>query len=232
MSELQPSFDRREGESMESFSRRLALLRSLEPSLDEMTRRGIQVVVESARARVGESGLDADYIVEFGDLRIRLVVVPGVQSIDGMTDLLSKAKTYLLETPDTDAIALIFDSEGLLTVIVDAYTDSRGAGKKQEPMPFNSAVARYFTANALAIDIPDFRTLMDPPTVGDLEALLSRALSDSFERLVGSKARIPEKVNALESLGSSDLARLIRAASASLQGVDVDLEEILGGGVK
>lgn len=231
MSEFDPSFDRREGESIESFSRRLSLLRTLKPALDEVARRGIQVVVESARAWIGESGLDADYVLEFGDLRIRLVVLPGVESIDGASDLLDRAKTYLLNTPDTDAVALMTDAEGFPTLIVEAYTNLPPAGAElSELVSFQSAVARYFTANALAIEIPDFRTLMEAPTIEELETLLSRAISDSFERVVGSNARIPEKVNALESLGSADLARLIRVASNALQGADVVVEDILPGG--
>jgi len=229
MSEFDPSFDRHEGESIDSFARRMALLRGLKPALDELSRRGIQVVVESARSWLGESGLDADYVLEFGDLRIRLVVLPGMESIDSATDLLARAKGYLLSTPDTDAVALITDANRFPTLLVEAYTEVPPEGMVGQLLPFQAAIGRYVTANALAIEIPDFRTLMEPPTVAELEALLSRAISDSFEQIVGSNARIPEKANALESLGSADLARLVSIATSALRGVDVSPEDALSG---
>jgi hypothetical protein len=204
------------------------LLRTLEPALTDLAERGIQVVVESARARHGISNLDSDFIIEFGDARVRLIVLPGVQLLSDTEGLVQRAQSYLLETPDTDALALIFDDENLPTLILDIYLASDPSQEFPDPSPFPSAIGHYFLRNTLAIDIPDFRNLVHPPSVEDLEILLSRSVSDSFEREANSQARIPEKINALASLGPRDLVRLIEAAKLALRGEPVASEDVVG----
>jgi hypothetical protein len=71
--------------------------------------------------------------------------------------------------------------------------------------PIGAAVREYFRGGLFAIDLPNFNALVELPSARDLSTMMRRSIREVFASVVNSRARIPEKIAALESLGSLDV---------------------------
>lgn len=208
----------RKGESVSDFEARLAMLDEVTPVLQDLTTQGFSIVVESDRVGSGPSGIKSDYIIEFGDLRIRVILVPRESDPLSDSEFSTRLAQYFIEAPDTDALAIVGALPECRTWVVDVYDvskkdDARTASGK----PLSQALSEYFLANLFSIELPDFRAILALPTVDSLEELLAEKIRTNFARVAeGKGVKISEKSTARQTLAASDLSRLLVALTRGL----------------
>ena len=202
-----------DGLTPELFARHLEMVESITPLLGELTSQGITVIVESERSKT-TSVPATDYILEFGDLRLRVFLDPGEQPPWMENEFAKRARGWLIEYPDADSLALCSGVESMEAVVIDSLSSEQAP----HPQPIRKALGEYFVTNVLVAGFPDFRDLLVLPDVSDMEARLEEAIRAAFAQTAKSKVRIPEKIAALHSLSGADSAQMIRLAKAALDG--------------
>jgi hypothetical protein len=220
--------DPRPGESPAAFERRLGMLRRVGPIVRRLAEHGFAIVVESERRGAHAHDMESDLVVEYGDVRLRVLLCP-----DEATPLQGSASHarlahYFLDVPDTDAVAVVSDDEELSTSVLDVYDANAPGRSSQSARPLADAIATYFTENVFAVELPDFRTVLALPSEAELRDRLERLVRSNFERVKAGRVRIPEKIAALETLGPEDTRRLVSCITAVLAGDTPTVEELLG----
>lgn len=220
--------DPRPGESATAFERRLRMLRRVSPIVQQLADHGFTVVVESERRGARSDDLVSDLVVEYGDVRLRVVLCPNeTRPLEGSASR-DRLAHYFLDVPDTDAIAVVSDDDELTTSVLDVYDANDHVRSSASPQSLTTAIATYFTENVFAVELPDFRTVLALPSETELSELLAGSLRASFERVKTGRVRIPEKIAALDMLGPEDSTRLIECVTAVLRGEVPTVDEILG----
>ena len=220
--------DPRPGESPAAFESRLRMLRRVGPITRRLAEHGFAVVVESERRGAHANDMESDLVVEYGDVRLRVVLCPGEASPLQGSASHDRLSHYLLDVPDTDAIAVVSDDDELSTSVLDVY-DANDPGHSAPPeRPLADAIATYFTENVFAVELPDFRTVLALPSEAELRDRLERAVRANFERVKAGRVRIPEKIAALETLGPEDTRRIAACITGVLANDTPTVHEILG----
>lgn len=220
--------DPRRGESSAAFESRLRMLRRASPIVQQLTEHGFTVVVESERRGVRPDDLESDLVVEYGDVRLRVVLCPNETSpLQGSTSH-DRLAHYFLDVPDTDAIAVVSDDDELTTSVLDVYDANDPVHLSAPARSLAAAIATYFTENVFAVELPDFRTVLALPSETELRERLERSIRSNFERVKAGRVRIPEKIAALDTLGPEDTRRLIACVTAVLSGETPTVSELLG----
>jgi hypothetical protein len=217
----------RPGESAATFEGRLRMLRRLGPIVRKLGEHGFAIVVESDRRTPHAVAIESDLVIEYGDVRVRVLLWPGEREpLKGHASRDHLAH-YFLDVPDTDAVAVVSDDDLLSTLIMDVY-DAHDVGAQMPPSrPFADAIAEFFTANVFAVELPDFRTVLALPSEAELRARLEGLLRDTFGRIKTTRARIPEKIAALEALGIEDVERVIACVTGAIEGDVPAIEALL-----
>lgn len=223
---------RRQSESPDEFRARLALLDRVSPVLRDLSDHGWDLSVESTGGEVEEGTLTTDFILQFGDLRLRLLLFPLVpRPLDA--GLMSRLAHFMLEVPDTDALIVAGDDEQVTSWVLDVYDMQRGARQSElegveEGRPLLDALRSFASSNLFAVDLPDFRDIVVLPQENDLQRILSEVTAAHFTRVKSQNARIPEKIAALESLSGFHLQALQDALAAALHGTEIDVSTLVG----
>jgi hypothetical protein len=220
--------DPRPGESAAAFESRLRMLRRVSPVVEQLTERGFTVVVESDRRGGHPDLLESDLVVEYGDVRLRVLLCPNERSPLRGSASLDRLAHYFLDVPDTDAVAVVADDDGLTTSVLDVYDANDPAHPSAPARSLAAAVATYFTENVFAVELPDFRAVVTLPSEAELRERLERAMRSNFDRVKSGRVRIPEKIAALDTLGPDDARRLIAGATSVLSGETPTINELLG----
>jgi hypothetical protein len=220
--------DLRPGESPAAFESRLRMLRRTGPIVQRLTDHGFAVVVESGRRGGAHAAdLESDFVVQYGDVRLRVLLCAGeVSPLDGSASPIRLAH-YFLDVPDTDALAVVGDDTDLTTWVLDVY-DANDLESAPNARPLPDAIAAYFNENVFAVELPDFRRVLALPTEAELRHRIERSLRTSFDRVRSGRVRIPEKIAALESLGPEDMRRLVALISGVLAGEVPATSALLG----
>jgi hypothetical protein len=197
------------GESTAEFVGRIHLARRVLPILRDLVARRFAVVVESDRRMSSAASLTSDFVLEFGDARVRLILVPGHPDPlgDGAVTTASLAH-YMLDVPDSDAIAVVADDDKLSTRVFDVYSLNSPA-QMAAPLSLSEALDVYFEDIVHPIELPNFRAVLALPSNDQLESVLERDARAALERIRGSRARIEEKVTAIGLIGPEDSRRLV-----------------------
>jgi len=207
------------------FEARLRMLERVGPMLQRLADSGLAIIVEGERRTQVPEGLESDFVVEYGDLRLRVLLLPETQLSDG--DLRKQLQRYFVNVPDTDAVAIVKDDEELSCRVFDIYDvqDAVAGSVEQEPLP--NAIAAYFDRNVFAVEIPNFRELASLPSADEVRNELTRAIEAEFEVVRTRKVRIRERSKALESLTPEHKARLSQVLGKLLTGDAMSLDEVL-----
>lgn len=220
--------DQRPGESPGAFESRVRMLRRVGPIMRRLAEHGFAVVVESERRGGHAEAMESDLVVEYGDVRLRILLCSDEASPLRGSASHDRLAHYFLDVPDTDAIAVVSDDDELMTSVLDVYDANDPGQSSPPPRPLADAIATYFTENVFAVELPDFRTVLALPSETELSDRLERSVRSSFERVKAGRVRIPEKIAALETLGSEDARRLVACVTAVLAGDTPTVEELLG----
>ncbi len=216
----------RPGESATAFEGRLRMLRRLGPIVRELSEHGFAIVVESDRRTPHAIAIESDLVIEYGDVRVRVLLCPGEREpLQGHASR-DQLAHYFLDVPDTDAVAVVSDDDLLSTLIMDVY-DTHDEDARMLPRPLADAIAEFFTANVFAVDLPDFRTVLSLPSEAELSSRLEGVLRDAFGRIKTTRARIPEKIAALQTLGTQDVERVVACVTSAIDGDVPAIEELL-----
>lgn len=220
--------ERKPGESLVAFEARLRMLRRVGPVVQRLTEHGFAIVVESERRSQFAEEMDSDLIIEYGDVRIRVLLFPGETApMQGQASR-DRLAHYFLDVPDADAVAVVSDDDVLSTWMMDVY-DANDPSRSTMPLrPFADAIATFFSENVFALELPDFRTVLALPSEVELRARIERSVLGNFDRIKAARARIPEKIAALETLGPEDIRRLVSCLTGVLDGHTPGVEGLLG----
>ena len=152
------------GESTAEFVGRIHLARRVLPILRDLVARRFALVVESDRRMSSAASLTSDFVLEFGDARVRLILVPGDPDPlgDGAVTTASLAH-YMLDVPDSDAIAVVADDDKLSTRVFDVYSLNSPA-QMAEPLSLSEALDVYFEDIVHPIELPNFRAVLALPS--------------------------------------------------------------------
>ena len=215
------------GESPVDFRARIGLMRRVLPILADLVRRRFALVVESDRRTASSTSVTSDLVVEFGDSRVRLVLTPNT-SDPICTDRVSvlALRHYMLDVPDTDAVAVVADDDSLSTWVFDVY-DLQVEGDTPRPAGLADALEAYFEEAVHPIELPNFRGVLRLPTTEVLEASLERDGRAAFEKVRTSRVRIPEKVTALSLLGPTESRNLVNTLVMALRNGEPSLALLL-----
>jgi hypothetical protein len=218
----------RADESPAAFEGRLRMLRRVGPIVQRLAGHGFAIVVESERRSPHTAEMDSDLVVEYGDVRIRILLCPGEEEpLQGRASH-DRLAHYLLDVPDTDAVAVVSDDDVLSTCVLDVY-DVNDPGRPTPPgRPLADAVATFFTENVFAVELPNFRQVLVLPSEAELRDQIERSVRVSFERVKAGRVRIPEKIAALEAIGPGDIRRLVASVTGVLDGESPAINELLG----
>lgn len=218
------------GESPEDFRARIGLIRRVLPILRDLIGRRMALVIESERRSSSTVPITSDFVLEFGDIRVRLVLVASDSNPMSSGRIpISSLRHYILDVPDTDAIAVVADDDALSTWVFDVYglqTD----GERAEPMGIGEALDAYFEDIVHPIEIPNFRRVLSLPTKEVLEAALEQDAREAFEKVRRSNARIEEKITALGLLGSAECNNLVNTVLMALRSGKPSLSPLLPDG--
>lgn len=197
------------GESPEEFRARILLTQRVLPILRDLVSRRFSLVIESDRRSSETVPITSDFVLEYGDSRVRLVL--GANDPDPMSSgrpSLSDLRHFMLDVPDTDAVAVVADNSALSTWVFDVYglqADSESA----HPMDLGDALAAYFDDTVHPIELPNFRHVLNFPSSEELATALEHDARAAFEKVRSSRARIEEKVRALGQLSPADCQALV-----------------------
>lgn len=217
-----------QGETPAAFESRLRMLRRLGPIVQRLSEHGFAIVVESERRTAHTEEMESDLVVEYGDVRLRVLLCPGEEApLQGRASH-DRVAHYLLDVPDTDAVALVSDDNLLSTFVLDVYDANDPGRPMPPPRPLGDAIATYFTENVFAVELPDFRATLSLPSKAELRTRLERSVRASFDDVKTGRARIPEKIAALEALGLEDIRRLVACITGVLDGDTPAINEVLG----
>ncbi len=220
--------DLRAGESPAAFESRLRMLRRVGPIVRRLGEHGFATVVESERRGAHAGDMESDLVVEYGDVRLRVLLLPGEASPLQGSASHGRLARYFLDVPDTDAIAVVSDDEELSTSVLDVYDANDPDHPSPPARPLADAIATYFTENVFAVELPDFRTVLALPSEAELRERLERSVRSSFDRVKAGRVRIPEKIAALETLRPEDTRRLLACITGVLAGDTPTVDELLG----
>lgn len=218
----------RPSESTAAFESRLRMLRRVGPIVRRLGERGFAIVVESEHRGPRAADMESDLVVEYGDVRLRVLLCPGEASPLQGSASHDRLAHYFLDVPDTDAIAVVSDDDDLSTSVLDVYDANDSNHSVPRPRPFADAIATYFTDNVFAVELPDFRTVLALPSEAELGDRLERSIRSSFDRVKAGRVRIPEKIAALETLGPEDIRRLVACITGVLAGDTPTVDGLLG----
>ena len=195
------------GESSDTFRARIRLSRRVLPVLREMVNRRLSLIIESDRRSSRATSLTSDFVLELGDSRVRLLLTP--DEPDPLSTLIpiDALRHYILDVPDTDAVAVVADDESLSTWVFDVYDLNETQLPNSSPLA--EALGAYFEAAVHPIEIPNLRGTMALPTPEQLEDALERTARSAFSDVKGGRARIEEKVTAIGLLGPKDAEQLV-----------------------
>lgn len=222
---------RRAIETPAQFVARLDLVDRVSPALEEIANHGWAVVVESNPGSA-EASFSTDFILQYGDARLRLLLFPGTSAPFDDRELVSRLRHFILEFPDTDGVVVVADDEVASAWVVDVYDidnaltgqpETRGPGS-----PILEALRGYAANNLFAVDFPDFKQIVSLPRQEQLEQWLADKATSHFSRVSGQRARIPEKVAALETLTGGDLHAIQELLLAALAGDEVSPVTVVG----
>jgi hypothetical protein len=209
-------------ESAGAFRARVSLIERVSPTLRAMKDAGWQVMGEEAQAHPA-SQLRSDFVVQFGDLRLRILLFPEESRPLAKPDLRNELRTYLLASADTDALVVVADDDDTTSWITDVYELQRTEADtlvQLEGRPLRSALKEYALKNVFAIDVPGTDIQSSLPTVEDLRERLERIARLNFHETKESskRVRIAEKRAALESLGPHELGQILEWMESALEG--------------
>lgn len=208
----------RKGEDLGLFQARVDLLRRVGRVLEKVARAGFTVSVEEEGSP--DNAADADYVIQYGDLRLRVIALPDDNVPDCSTTLIQDARLQLLQHPDADAVVYVGAGESLPARVFDlyeTYAKSGMSGVGEQGGSLEQVLSDYFASNLIAVELPDFKNLIDLPDRAELREILQSSVLSEFARLRRQRARIPEKHAALESISEADLARVIHAITETLE---------------
>jgi hypothetical protein len=217
----------RPDEDPATFEARLSMLERLEPELRVLRQTGLGISTEPETSLGRHTELHSDLVIQFGDLRIRLILQPRSPGNDRQSRAIASLSSYLLANPDTDAVALVADDDELTTMLFDVYEAHSLQRSVPEARPFRSAVSEFLASNALAIELPDFRGVVALPTTDDLAQLARETVHRTFDAVKSQKARISEKITALESLTPHDESTLASIAETAVRGGESRLDVLI-----
>ena len=206
----------RRGEDLGVFQLRMSLLRRTRGVLEKLARAGFSISIEGDEEAETP---DADYIIQYGDLRVRLIVIPNIEDPSANKSLPQEARLQLLQHADADAVVFVGAAETLPACIFDlyeTYADERGSVEVQGEQ-LERVLSEFFTANLVAVELPDFQNLVDLPDRLELRDLLESCVRGEFRKLRAQRAIIPEKRAALESVSDADLSRVTSAITEALE---------------
>lgn len=206
------------GESTEHFVARVRLAARVLPVLRDLVAQRFALVVEADRKTSRAAALTSDFVLEFGDARLRIILAPREPDpLSGKRVNLDALAHYILDVPDTDALAIVADNERLSTYVFDVYALNSTAAKPL-PADLGDALNAYFDNTVHPIELPDFHGLLTLPSTDRLESILEREARAALERIRTSRVRIEEKVTALGLIGPLDSRHLVETVLQALQG--------------
>lgn len=217
----------RSAESPDRFSARLSMLRRSGPLLSDLPDSGFSIIIESDRRGDEATTLRSDYVIEFGDARLRVVLCPGDERPLERAGAITRLARYFLEVPDTDAVAVVADDASLSTWVLQVY-DVAVPTPARPATSVRDAVLAFFHDNVLAVEFPDFRSVIELPSQALLENGLAQALERSFNKVASSRAVIHEKKVALSALNARDLRVLSEALARVLHHSTPTMADLLG----
>ena len=189
--------------------------------------RRFALVIESDRRTASAASLTGDLVIEFGDSRVRLVLTPNDSEPFSSGRLtVSELRHYMLDVPDTDAVAVVADDEALSTRVFDVYGLQVDA-EIPRPHGLGDALGVYFEEAVHPIELPNFRGILRLPTTELLETTLDRDARAAFEEVRTGRVRIPEKVTALGLLGPAESRKLINTLLMALRNGEPSLSLLL-----
>lgn len=195
------------GESSDTFRARIRLSGRVLSVLREMVHRRLSLIIESDRRSSRATSLTSDFVLELGDSRVRLLLAPDEPTPLSALIPRDALRHYILDVPDTDAIAVVADDENLSTWVFDVY--DLNDTQLSDSSPLAEALGAYFEAAIHPIEIPNLRGTMALPTPEQLEDALERTARSAFSSVKSSRARIEEKVTAMGLLGPDDAEQLV-----------------------
>ena len=195
------------GESSDTFRARIRLSRRALPVLRELVKRRLSLIIESDRRSSRATSLTSDFVLELGDTRVRLFLTPNESAPLTTLIPIDALRHYILDVPDTDAVAVVADDENLSTWVFDVYDLNETQPPNSSPLA--DSLGAYFEAAVHPIEIPNLRGTMALPTPEQLEEALERNARSAFSGVKGGRPRIEEKVKAIGSLGPKDADRLV-----------------------
>jgi hypothetical protein len=171
---------------------------------------------ETLSGDAGRSRLRTDFLVTVLDLRIRLSLLPeeSRKSLESQATLESAAH-LLWEHPETLACLLVADDEELSSRIVEFGDASRGGDENATIGP-----ARQVLADYLATLRPEWPT--PTPIASEsplsLEGIVMDASRHSINERRQMRARVPERTEARETLGSREVGLISELTLMALRG--------------
>ncbi|MGA2804545.1 MAG: hypothetical protein ABSD85_15380 [Acidimicrobiales bacterium] len=221
LSEAQP------GESTDAFVARINLARRVLPILRDLVKQRFALVVESDRRTSSAASLTSDFVLEFGDARVRLILVPGDHDPIGRgTVSMSSLAHYMLDVPDSDAVAVVSDDEQLSTWVFDIYA-LKSSATTSDATALAEALSGYFESAVHPIELPDFRGVLALPSAEQLESALGRNAAAALDRIKHGRVQIEEKVRAINLIGPEDSRRLLDTLLSAVQGQSPSLSLLL-----
>lgn len=216
----------RVSETAEQFSRRLEMLERLSPALASLATSGWQVSVERESGQGAR--MEMDFVIQLSDLRLALLLRPGVAEATPDSDTLLRIHGYLLSAPEIDAVVVVGDDDQISAAIVDIYATLAGDPLSEDTAPFEDRVKEYAFRNLSSVELPRFADAVRLPTLDELADRLTALLAKEFHQTTQQNVRIPQRIAALESLDVRDHDLLRRIVSSSLRKSVVDIGPLLG----
>jgi hypothetical protein len=204
------------GESTETFIDRIKLAKRVLPILRDLVCRNFSLVVESERRSSSAASLTSDFVLEYGDVRVRIILTPS-ESAPFEANVIDATMLahYMLDVPDTDAVAIVADDRELSTWIFDIY--SLNASATIEMQELATALNSYFEDFVHPIEVPNFRSALSLPTQDQLEPLLQQQAIAALEHIKTARVSIDEKKTALGRIGLQDRERLIKTLMQTIR---------------
>jgi hypothetical protein len=208
--------------------RRIAqALRPLERDLTLLPGENLPLQDDSDAVRL----IRTDLILQSLDLRLRIVSLPGCPAAALTSDQLQQPlAAILMEFPETAAVALVADDEGLSARVIEPSElfDSVGKGRITDPpLPLPQLTRSYLRRRSPAWSEPQF-------VAGALDDLSAKAVAAATEARIQLQAKrkaVPEAKDARASLGTADAIAISEAVLSALRGESVDglIEKIISG---
>jgi hypothetical protein len=168
---------------------------------------------ESGEVFVGPEFIPADLTIQHLDLRIRLILLIDAEGPQALADAgpLRAAELLLKHWPETTAVGLVANDSLLSCLIVEPFEVESSIGTpsgltipptpRRDAYPVAEAVRKY-----LEVVVPSWDRVpssLELSAVG-YEDLAPAIASDIQQDLATRPARIPEKKDALNSVGTAD----------------------------